>query len=85
MFESIRKWLVKALIQPEDVGDFLANEGYFDETVLKIPKGEVKKTDAAKKVLLAKAISIVEIELNVLQQGKQNDKVKEPIALKNDS
>lgn len=68
MFESIRRWLIRTLIKPEDVNDYIINEGALDQPHLKIPLSELKKTDAAKKKLLSKGITILESEMGELQQ-----------------
>ncbi len=68
MLESIRKWLIRNLIKPEDIKDYISNVGDLDKPHLKISLAELKKTDAAKKVLLSKGISIVESKIKELQQ-----------------
>ncbi|MBX2871602.1 MAG: hypothetical protein KTR30_05870 [Saprospiraceae bacterium] len=80
MFESLRKWLVKTLITPDDIGEYMANEDYLSEHLVKIPGGELKKTDTTKKRLLSKAIAIVEMKLDALEQSRKSGRNVEAIA-----
>lgn len=72
MFESVRKWLVNILIRPDDVNEYILKESDLDKPNLKIPLAELKKTDAAKKVLLLKGIAFMESSLKELQERQAN-------------
>lgn len=83
MFESIRKWLIKTLIKPDDIGEFIANEYSLNENLAKIPRIESQKTESAKKILLSKAIDILQMNLKGLElDNADEDNTKDIIVLK---
>lgn|GEM_PF-4039721 len=79
MFESVRKWLINILIKPGDIGEYIANEYALHENLTKIPRRESQKTEAAKKVLLSKAIDILEVNLKGLKLDNTDDDNTEDI------
>lgn len=73
MFESVRKWLINTLIKPSDIDEYLANEYSLNANLVKVSRIESEKTEAAKKILLSKAIDILEMNLKGLENADEDN------------